>query len=66
MQQGAYAVIWLITIVTVFLVWRRQRSMGRRLDALERAFEKTTEDPDVADERMMKTVVKDHPKRADD
>jgi hypothetical protein len=58
----AYGFIWVIAMVFVFLMWQRQRGIARRLDTLERALEKAEPFADD-DERMMKTVVKDLPKR---
>ena len=46
MQSGerllveAYVFIWIIAMVFVQLMWLRQRGIGRRLDALERAIDK--------------------------
>jgi hypothetical protein len=36
----AYVFIWIIAMVFVQLMWLRQRGIGRRLDALERAIDK--------------------------
>jgi CcmD family protein len=46
MQSGekllveAYAAIWLIIFAMVFLSWRRQKQIDRRIDALEAAVQK--------------------------
>jgi hypothetical protein len=58
----AYGFIWIIAMVFVQLMWLRQRGLTRRLETLEKALDKA--DPfNDDDERMMKTVVKDVPKR---
>ncbi|WP_437593110.1 CcmD family protein [Sorangium sp. So ce1000] len=36
----AYAAIWLILFALVFLSWRRQKQIDRRIDALEAAVRK--------------------------
>ncbi|WP_437681187.1 CcmD family protein [Sorangium sp. So ce131] len=36
----AYAAIWLIIFALVFLSWRRQKQIDRRIDALEAALQK--------------------------
>ncbi|WP_437602675.1 CcmD family protein [Sorangium sp. So ce590] len=46
MQSGekllveAYAAIWLIVFAMVFLSWRRQKQIDRRIDVLEAAVQK--------------------------
>ena len=46
MQSGekllveAYAAIWLILFALVFISWRRQKQIDRRIDALEAAVQK--------------------------
>lgn len=58
----AYGFIWVIAMVFVQLMWLRQRGLSRRLETLEKALEKAEPFADD-DERMMKTVVKNVPKR---
>jgi hypothetical protein len=58
----AYGFIWVIAMIFVQLMWLRQRGIARRLETLERALEKADAFGDD-DERMMKTIIKDHPKR---
>ncbi len=58
----AYACIWVIAMVFVQLMWLRQRGLSRRLETLEKALDKAEPFGDD-DERMMKTVVKNVPKR---
>ncbi|MGK3964432.1 CcmD family protein [Sorangium sp. So ce136] len=36
----AYAAIWLIVFALVFLSWRRQKQIDRRIDALEAALQR--------------------------
>ncbi|KYF66947.1 CcmD family protein [Sorangium sp. So ce119] len=36
----AYAAIWLIVFAMVFLSWRRQKQIDRRIDALEAAVQR--------------------------
>ena len=58
----AYGFIWVIVMVFVQLMWLRQKGLVQRLETLEKALDKA--DPfGEEDERMMKTVVKDVPKR---
>ena len=57
----AYGFIWVIAMIFVQLMWLRQRGIARRLETLEKALDKA--DAYGEDERMMKTVVKDVPKR---
>lgn len=62
----AYALIWVIAMVFVQLMWLRQRGLSQRLETLEKALDKADKEADPyaeEDERMMKTVVKDVPKR---
>jgi hypothetical protein len=63
---AAYAAIWLIMAAFVALMWVKQRRTAHKLDALDRSIAKAAENPDDAEERMMKTVVKDHPRREQD
>ena len=58
----AYAFIWIIAMVFVMMMWLRQRKLSDRLETLEKALDKADPFQDE-DERMMKTVVKDVPKR---
>jgi len=58
----AYGFIWVIAMVFVQLMWLRQRGLSQRLATLEKALDKADPFADE-DERMMKTVVKDVPKR---
>jgi len=60
----AYALIWVIAMIFVMMMWLRQRKLSERLATLEKALDKAEKaDPFEDDERMMKTVVKDVPKR---
>jgi CcmD family protein len=36
---SAYAILWVIVFVWIALVWRKQSSLGRRLDDLERVLD---------------------------
>jgi len=36
----AYAVLWVILMVWLLLVWRRQKDVGARLDDLEKAIDR--------------------------
>lgn len=36
----AYAAIWLVLMAWIFLLWRKQASLGERLDGLERTIDR--------------------------
>ncbi len=36
----AYAAIWLLLFAWIFLLWRKQASLGARLDGLEKAIDR--------------------------
>jgi hypothetical protein len=36
----AYAAIWLVMMVWIFLLWRKQATLGERLEGLERALDR--------------------------
>jgi CcmD family protein len=36
----AYAAIWLILFAWIYLLWRKQASLGERLDGLEKAIDR--------------------------
>jgi hypothetical protein len=62
----AYACIWVIAMIFVMMMWLRQRKLSERLATLEKAIDKADKASnafDDDDERMMKTVVKNVPKR---
>ena len=39
----AYAAIWLILMIWIFMLWRKQASLAERLDDLERTIDRAAE-----------------------
>ena len=46
---AAYVIMWLLALLVVYLTWRKQNALDRRLAELERALQASLDDGDSAD-----------------
>lgn len=40
---AAYALVWAVLMAWIFLLWRKQQTLGKQLDELERAIARATD-----------------------